>query len=55
MHDCMEISGHKTRAVFDRYDSIDEDDQRQALERQEQYKRQRMEQGRKVVPMRKAG
>jgi integrase len=53
-HDCMEISGHKTRAVFDRYDIIDEDDQRAALERQEHYKRQQLEQGRKVVPIRKA-
>jgi len=53
-HDCMEISGHKTRAVFDRYDIIDEDDQRRALERQDAYKKQQMEQGRKVVPLRKA-
>lgn len=53
-HDCMEISGHKTRAVFDRYDIIDEDDQRRALERQEAYKKQQIEQGRKVVPLRKA-
>jgi integrase len=52
-HDCMEISGHKTRAVFDRYDIIDEDDQRRALERQEAYKKQQMEQGRKVVPLRR--
>jgi integrase len=51
-HDCMEISGHKTRAVFDRYDIIDEEDQRLALERQQAYKRQQMEQGRKVVPLR---
>ena len=35
-HDCMVITGHKTRAIFDRYDNIDEDDQRRALERQEQ-------------------
>ena len=53
-HDCMEISGHKTRAVFDRYDIIDEDDQRRALERQEAYKKQQMDQGRKVVLLRKA-
>jgi integrase len=54
-HDCMEINGHKTRAVFDRYDIIDEDDQRRALERQQEYKRQQIEQGRKVVPIRQAG
>jgi integrase len=53
-HDCMEISGHKTRAIFDRYDIIDEDDQRRALERQEQYKREQLEHGRKVLPLRKA-
>jgi integrase len=53
--DCMEITGHKTRAVFDRYDIIDEDDQRRALERQEQYKKEQLEQGRKVVPIKKAG
>ena len=52
-HDCMEISGHKTRAIFDRYDIIDEDDQRRALERQEQYKKQQLEQGRKVVPLKR--
>jgi integrase len=54
-HDCMEISGHKTRAVFDRYDIIDDDDQRRSLERQQEYKRQQIEQGRKVVPIRQAG
>lgn len=54
-HDCMEISGHKTRAVFDRYDIIDEEDKRRSLERQQEYKRQQMEQGRKVVPIRQAG
>lgn len=54
-HDCMEISGHKTRAVFDRYDIIDEEDQRRSLERQQEYKRQQMEQGRKVVPIRQGG
>jgi len=54
-HDCMEISGHETRAIFDRYDIVDEDDQRRALERQQEYKRQQMEQGRKVVRLKKTG
>jgi hypothetical protein len=53
-HDCMEISGHKTRAIF-RYDIIDEDDQRRMLERQQESKRQQIEQGRKVIPIRQAG
>jgi integrase len=52
-HDCMEISGHETREIFDRYDIVDEDDQRRALERQQEYKREQMEQGRKVVPLKK--
>jgi integrase len=52
-HDCMEISGHETRAIFDRYDIIDEDDQREALKRRQEYKRQQMEQGRKVVPLKR--
>ena len=41
----MEISGQKTRAIFDRYDIIDEDDQRRTLERQQGYKLQQIEQG----------
>jgi hypothetical protein len=53
--DCIEISGHKTRASFDRHDIIDENDQRRTLERQRQYKRHPIEQGRKVIPIRQAG
>ena len=52
-HDCMEISGHETRAIFDRYDIIDEDDQRRALQLRQEYKRQQLEQGRKVVPLKR--
>ena len=50
-HECMEISGHETRAIFDRYDIIDEDDQRRALQLRQEYKRQQLEQGRKVIPL----
>jgi len=54
-HDCMEISGHKTRAVFDRYDIIDEEDQRRTLERQQEHKKKQLAEPRKVVPLRQAG
>jgi integrase len=51
--ECMEISGHETRAIFDRYDVIDENDQRRALQRRQEYKRQQLEEGRKVVPLKR--
>jgi hypothetical protein len=36
----MKISGHKTRSVFDRYNIIDQNDMRKAMEKLEQFKQQ---------------
>jgi integrase len=34
---CMAISGHKTRATFDRYNIVDDDDVARAVERRLEY------------------
>jgi hypothetical protein len=36
-HRAMAVSGHKTRAIFDRYDITSDDDQRQALKQTQEY------------------
>jgi integrase len=50
----MSISGHRTNAVYKRYNIIDEDLQRQSLERVAEHQKREIEE-RKVVPIRKVG
>jgi integrase len=50
----MKISGHRTNSVYKRYDIIDEDDQRRAMERVQSFQRQEMEE-RKIVPLKRTG
>jgi len=49
----MAISGHKTNSVYKRYNVIDEELQRQSLQRVHEQQQREIEQ-RKVVPIRKA-
>jgi hypothetical protein len=41
----MQISGHKTRAMFDRYNIVDEGDLGDAAQKLNEYLRQRKKQG----------
>jgi integrase len=52
--DGMKISGHRTNSVYKRYDIVDEQDQRRAMERVQEAQKQEME-ARKVVPIKRAG
>jgi hypothetical protein len=47
------VSGHKTNSVYERYNIIDEDMQRQALQRVHEQQQREKEQ-RKVIPIRQA-
>lgn len=47
----MEITGHRTRNVFDRYDVVDETDIRGAGERLEEYAKQRKQE--RAAPLRR--
>lgn len=49
----MEISGHRTRSIFDRYNIVNERDKQEALQRTQQYLRTAAEK-RKVAVMKKA-
>jgi integrase len=53
----MSISGHKTRAIFDRYNIVNEDDLREAMQRTQQYLKETEQKERLVAitPVARAG
>jgi len=50
----MDVSGHKTRAVFDRYNITSEEDLRQAMQRRAAYHREAPRTA-KVIPLAAVG